>query len=107
MPLKRTAGRPTKYADDTKGKTVLADSGNQQMHYEIVAKLYAPNGGLLLKEFRGSTAMEVYIGMTDWEYLIMPSHLIYLGTELQRAEYAIKEGKVEKFSQDPAPNKGL
>jgi len=45
--------------------------------------------------------------MTDWDYLVMPSHLIYIGTELQRAEYAIKTGRVEKFSQDPAPNKGL
>ena len=75
--------------------------------YDIVAKLYAPNGGLLLKEFRGKTAMEVYIQMVDWNYLVMPSHLIYIGTELQRAEYAIKEGKVALYTQDPAPNKGL
>lgn len=75
--------------------------------YEIVAKLYAPNGGLLLKEFKGKTAMEVYMQMTDWDYLVMPSHLIYIGTELQRAEYAIKEGKAHLYSQDPAPNKGL
>jgi len=127
---KRVPGRPTKYANDTKGKTIMADdsrnrvvpqsnvagtfdvppaadSGNQEYKYEIVAKLYAPNGGLLLKEFRGKTAMEVYMQMTDWDYMVMPSHLIYIGTELQRAEYAIKEGKVDKFSQDPAPNKGL
>ncbi len=106
---KRTPGRPTKYVDDTKGKTIIlpetkSDNGK---NYEIVAKLYAPDGGLLLKEFRGKTAMEVYMQMTDWEYLVMPSHLIYIGTELQRAEYAIREGKVLSFSQDPAPNKGL
>ena len=111
---KRVPGRPTKYADDTKGK-ILNQSGDLPIQgralnselFEIVAKLYAPNGGLLLKEFHGSTAMEVYMQMTDWEYLVMPSHLIYIGTELQRAEYAIKEGKVAQFSQDPAPNKGL
>jgi thymidylate synthase len=75
--------------------------------WQIVAKLYAPSGGLLLKEWRGRTAMEVYIQMTDWEYLLLPSHLIYIGTELQRAEYAIREGKAQKYSQDPAPHKGL
>ena len=90
-------GRPTKYVQKPPASVA----------YEIVAKLYAPNGGLLLKEWRGNTAMEVYMQMTDWDYLVMPSHLIYIGTELQRAEYAIKTGRVEKFSQDPAPNKGL
>ena len=105
---KRVPGRPTKYVNDTKGKTIVAPlEKKDSQSYEIVAKLYAPNGGLLLKEFRGSTAMEVYIQMTDWEYLVLPSHLIYIGTELQRAQYAIKEGKADQFSQDPAPNKGL
>lgn len=75
--------------------------------FEIVAKLYAPDGGLLLKEWRGKTAMDVYMQMTDWDYLVMPSHLIYIGTELQRAEFAIREGKPGLYSQDPAPNKGL
>jgi len=106
---KRIPGRPTKYADDTKGKMqdVHVSESPETGMYEIVAKLYAPGGGLLLKEFRGITAMEVYIQMTDWEYMVMPSHLIYIGTELQRAEYAIREGKADQFSQDPAPNKGL
>ena len=75
---------------------------------EIVAKLYAPNGGLLLKEWRGKTAMEVYIDMVNiGDYLVLPSHLIYIGTELQRAEYAIKTGRAKDFSQDPAANKKL
>lgn len=88
-------GRPTKYAKKSK-------------NYEIVVKLYAPNGGLLLKEWRGTTAMEVYIEMVNiGDYLVLPSHLIYIGTELQRAEYAIKTGQVAKFSQDPAANKEL
>jgi len=80
---------------------------NPSTSYEVVAKLYAPNGGLLLREWRGTTAMEVYMQMTDWDYLMLPSHLIYIGTELQRAEYAIREGRPHAFSQDPAPNKGL
>jgi thymidylate synthase len=91
-------GRPTKYADKPP----------KSKDYEIVVKIYAPNGGLLLKEWRGKTAMDVYIEMVNiGDYLVLPSHLIYIGTELQRAEYAIKTGQVEKFSQDPAANKEL
>lgn len=94
---KNGVGRPTKYAVKPGEKS-----------YEIVVKLYAPNGGLLLKEWRGATAMEIYIDMVNiGDYLVLPSHLIYVGTELQRAEYAIKTGQVEKFSQDPAANKAL
>jgi len=85
-----------------KGKTKV-----QTKEYEIVAKLYAPSGGLLLREWRGSTAMDVYMQITDWDYLVMPSHLVYLGSELQRAEFAIKEGKTHLYSQDPAPHKKL
>jgi len=91
-------GRPHKYA-------TLAQLDKS---YEIVARLYAPNGGLLLKEWRGRTAMEIYIEMVNiGDYLSLPSHLIYIGSELQRAEYAIKEGRVKDFSQDPAANKRL
>jgi len=94
----KRVGRPIKYAK-------LAQSGRS---YEIVAKLYAPNGGLLLKEWRGKTAMDVYVAMVNiGDYLTLPSHLIYIGSELQRAEYAIKEGKTQLFSQDPAANKKL
>lgn len=91
-------GRPTKYAAKPPKK----------VSFEIVTKLYAPNGGLLLKEWRGKTAMEVYIAMVNiGDYLVLPSHLIYIGSELQRAEYAIREGRVADFSQDPAANKAL
>jgi thymidylate synthase len=79
-----------------------------KVEYEIIVKLYAPNGGLLLKEWRGKTAMDVYIEMVNiGDYIVLPSHLVYIGTELQRAEYAIKTNQVEKFSQDPAANKEL
>ncbi len=95
---KNGVGRPTKYAEKPP----------KEKEYEIVVKLYAPNGGLLLKEWRGKTAMELYIAMVNiGDYLVLPSHLIYIGTELQRAEYAIKTGRPEKFSQDPAANKEL
>ncbi len=94
---KSGVGRPTKYAEKPGEKT-----------WEIVVKLYAPNGGLLLKEWRGKTAMELYIEMVNiGEYLVLPSHLIYIGTELQRAEFYIKLGKPEQYNQDPAANKKL
>ncbi len=94
---KQPVGRPTKYADKPIEK-----------EYEIVVKLYAPNGGLLLKEWRGKTAMEIYIQMVNiGEFLVLPSHAIYIGTELQRAEYYIKLGKATLYNQDPAANKQL
>ena len=52
--------------------------------------------------------MEVYIDMVNiGEYLVLPSHLIYIGTELQRAEYYIKQGIALEYNQDPAANKEL
>ncbi len=94
---KPKVGWPIKYA------LPKSDKG-----YEIVVKLYAPDGGLLLKEWRGKTAMEIYIQMINiGEYLVLPSHLVYLGTELQRAEYAIRDSRVAEFSQDPAANKSF
>ncbi|MEK7533539.1 MAG: thymidylate synthase [Patescibacteria group bacterium] len=90
-------GRPTKYAKKPGEKA-----------WEIVVKLYAPNGGLLLKEWRAATAMALYIEMVNiGQYLVVPSHLIYIGTELQRAEFYIKLGKPEQYNQDPAANKAL
>ncbi|MBI5019491.1 hypothetical protein HZB58_04445 [Candidatus Gottesmanbacteria bacterium] len=94
---KKPVGRPTKYAEKPTDK-----------EYEIVVKIYAPNGGLLLKEWRGKTAMEIYIDMVNiGEYLVLPSHAIYIGTEMQRAEFYIKLGMPEKYNQDPAANKAL
>jgi len=103
----------THFEEDARGNVIVEveerkkEKGKRKKEYEIVAKLYAPDGGLLLKEWRGKTAMEVYIRMTDWDWLVLPSHLVYLGTELQRAEYAIRGGKPDEYSQDPAPHKKL
>ena len=52
--------------------------------------------------------MEIYIQMVNiGNYIVDSSHLIYIGTELQRAEYAIKCGAPQAYSQDPAANKIL
>lgn len=94
----KRVGRPIKYA-----KLAQLDKS-----YEIVVRLYTPEGGLLLKEWRGKTAMELYVDMVNiGDYLVLPSHLVYIGTELQRAEYYIKLGTPEKYSQDPAAHKEL
>jgi thymidylate synthase len=91
------------FEEDKRGNIVITIEDNY-----IVVKLFAPNGGLLLRQWRGKTAMDVYIQMINiGDYLVLPSHLIYIGTELQRAEYAIKNGQVKLFSQDPAANKKL
>lgn len=66
----------------------------------IRATLFAPNGGAALKIFEGRTAQEVAYQITDWNYLVDPSHAMYVGQELQRAEECIKAGLV--FHQDPA-----
>ncbi|MBI4137493.1 hypothetical protein HY469_05530, partial [Candidatus Roizmanbacteria bacterium] len=66
---------------------------------EISVKLYSPDGGLLLKEWRDKRAKTLVWKMTDHEYFSMPAHMLYVGTELQRAQQAIEEGKV--YSQDP------
>ena len=59
-----------------------------------------PNGGTPLKYFEGRTAQEVAWQITDWEYVKIPGHAMYIGTELQRAEEAIARN--ETYSQDPA-----
>jgi dihydropteroate synthase len=50
--------------------------------------------------FEGRTAQEVAWQITDWNYVKIPGHAMYVGTELQRAEEAIARG--EEYSQDPA-----
>lgn len=85
---------------DPRGNIVVEVEKN-----EIIAKLFAPSGGLLIKEWRGKKAYEIYCQITDWDYLVLPSHLVYLGTELQRAEFALDQGK--EYHQDPAAGEQL
>jgi len=57
----------------------------------ISATLYSPEGEQL-RAFEGRTAKEVYRPIVDHNYIVMPSHLIDLGCELQKAEIALKLG---------------
>jgi dihydropteroate synthase len=66
----------------------------------IRCTIFEPGGGPALKMFEGRTAQEVAWQITDWNYVKIPGHAMYVGTELQRAEEAIARG--EEYSQDPA-----
>ncbi|MBI4130027.1 hypothetical protein HY468_01785, partial [Candidatus Roizmanbacteria bacterium] len=70
---------------------------------KIVVKLYAPEGGLVLKQWEGKTAMETFLQIADWEYLVLPAHAIDIGAQIQRAEYAVRFGW--EYSQDKGPHK--
>ncbi len=64
---------------------------------KIVAVLYSPEDEELAT-FSGSKARELYAQIADGAYLVMPSHLLYLGGELQKAELARRLG--QEYVQD-------
>lgn len=66
----------------------------------IRATIFEPNGGPAMKMFEGRTAQEVAWQISDWNYINIPGHLMYIGLELQKAEEAIKQGTI--YEQDPA-----
>lgn len=104
--IKELGFAPNAHFDfDPRGNVVISVEEHKEGKKEIVAKLFAPDGGLILREWRGEKAYEVYLQMTDWDYIVIPSHLVYIGTELQRAEYAIEQGKL--YHQDPAAGEVL
>lgn len=87
------------FEDDKRGNFVI------EVNKEIKLTLFAPGGGLALRTWEGDSAFEIYTQITDWDYLVMPSHLIYIGTELQRAEDCLIAGA--PYHQDPAPGEML
>lgn len=88
------------FEDDPRGNFLIEVNKNK-----IRMTLFAPNGGLALKTWEGESAFDIYTQITDWDILVMPSHLIYIGTELQRAEDCL----IAKmpYHQDPAPGEML
>jgi len=83
------------FVEDPRGNYLIEVDQEKKL---IIVKLYAPSGGLLLKQWEGKKALDLIWQITDWDYLSMPSHAAYLGTELQRAEEALKRG--ETYIQD-------
>ncbi len=68
----------------------------------IKATLFEPDGGPPIKEWTGKKANELVWKINDWNYILMPDHAMYIGTELQRAEYCLKHKL--PYHQDPAQN---
>ncbi|HAV15322.1 MAG TPA: hypothetical protein DCX25_03255 [Candidatus Pacebacteria bacterium] len=66
----------------------------------IRATLFEPDSGPAIKIFEGRTAQEVAWQITDWDYILEPGHMMYIGLELQKAEEAIRAGR--SYTQDPA-----
>lgn len=66
----------------------------------IRATLFEPDGGPAIKIFEGRTAQEVAWQITDWNYMLEPGHMMYVGLELQKAEESIRKGT--PYTQDPA-----
>jgi thymidylate synthase len=65
---------------------------------EIIVKLVHPESNIELKEFRGKTAEELMDKVSLSAIIINTRHAIYLGTELVRAESALKNNK--PYEQD-------
>ncbi|OGD63979.1 hypothetical protein A2160_03320 [Candidatus Beckwithbacteria bacterium RBG_13_42_9] len=76
--------------------------GEKPPYGYIKVTLYEPNGGPPVKEWRGKKAGELVWRIGDGNYIVLPSHTLYIGTELQRAEEALWHNL--NYHQDPAPN---
>lgn len=68
----------------------------------IKVTLFEPNGGPPLKQWQGKKALDLVWKISDWHYIALPAHAMYVGLELKRAEYCLKKGL--PYHQDPAPN---
>lgn len=83
------------FKNDPRGNyTVEVDRKNKL----ILVKLFAPDGGLMLKQWYGKTALDLVWQITDGDFFSMPSHAMYVGAELQRAEEALVSGA--SYTQD-------
>ena len=87
------------FAFDPRGNIIVDILPKEKL---IKATLFEPNGGPPIKEWTGKTATELVWKICDWNYVVMPSHAMYVGTELQRAQYCLKHNL--PYHQDPAPN---
>jgi len=69
-------------------------------HQRLMLEHYS-NKGVLTRRFAASSAAAMYITVIGAELITRLDHAAYLGRELARAEYALKEG--EQYTQDRAP----
>ena len=81
-----------KRVGDPRGNLIVRVDGN-----EIVIVREGPDGSRI-GELRAKTAVEMYNKLMESQTVSLLEHAFYLGTELQKAETAIKEKK--KYVQD-------
>jgi thymidylate synthase len=84
---------------DKRGNLVVSVLPKEKL---IKVTLFEPDGGPAIKEWTSKKASELVWKINDWDYISMPDHAMYIGTEIQRAEYCLKNNI--KYHQDPAPN---
>ena len=84
---------------DPKGNMVIEIDQKAKL---IKATLYEPDGGPAIKSWQGKKALELVWKISDWDYISMADHAMYIGTELQRAQYCLQHNL--PYHQDPAPN---
>jgi len=65
---------------------------------KIIVKHLHPQTHALLDHFNGKTSKEIYTQIAERGTSINPSHLLYLGSEIGKAELCIKQGK--DYKQD-------
>ena len=66
---------------------------------EIVVEHYSPDE-ILLNIYKNKRAMPIYLELSENEATSLTSHALYIGTELQKAEMAIKLGIEYKQDQE-------
>ena len=79
--------------NDPRGNFIIEAKDNQ-----IKVKLIHPQNSIELEEFSGTTALEVLDKISLSSTIINTRHAIYIGTELQKAELAIKNNQL--YTQD-------
>lgn len=89
----------THFEFDPRGNLIVS---TDEASKEIIVTLYEPDGGPPIKEWRAKKALELVWKINDWNFISMPDHAMYIGTEIQKAEDCLKTGK--KYKQDVAPN---
>jgi len=73
--------------NDPRGFYIVEVKGNN-----IIVKHTHPGNHSILDKFEGKTSKEVYTQIAEKGTSIDPSHLIYLGSEIGKAEMCIKKG---------------
>ncbi|MBN1923668.1 MAG: hypothetical protein JW791_02820 [Nanoarchaeota archaeon] len=86
------------YKTSSEFKDARGDYTIQVEKEEIIVKLLHPIDHSGIESFKGKTAKDLYNNIAEAGTSINPSHLMYLGSELGKAEFCIKNKKT--YEQD-------